>query len=228
MAESSHSGTDYDYLIKFLALGDSGVGKTSLLYRYTDGKFNPKFISTVGIDFREKRVVHHPRAPDGTKATKGQRIHLQLWDTAGQERFRSLTTAFFRDAMGFLLVFDLTHEQSFVNIRNWLSQLQTHAYCENPDIVLLGNKADLQDSRVVDSNEARNVAENLGLKYFETSAATGQNVNESVEALLDQVMRRMETCVDADLLPSSFINNNRNSTRLREVDEANEESGCSC
>ncbi|XP_028399435.1 ras-related protein Rab-27A-like isoform X2 [Dendronephthya gigantea] len=228
MAESSHSGTDYDYLIKFLALGDSGVGKTSLLYRYTDGKFNPKFISTVGIDFREKRVVHHPRAPDGTKATKGQRIHLQLWDTAGQERFRSLTTAFFRDAMGFLLVFDLTHEQSFVNIRNWLSQLQTHAYCENPDIVLLGNKADLQESRVVDSNEARNVAENLGLKYFETSAATGQNVNEAVESLLDQVMRRMETCVDADLLPSSFINNNRHSTRLREVDEANEESSCPC
>lgn len=119
--------------------------------------------------------MHHPVAPNGIRATKGQRIHLQLWDTAGQERytlkaqyhvpnalifllgfsvkveflckillypwcfnlfirFRSLTTAFFRDAMGFLLVFDLTHEQSFVNIRNWLSQLQTHAYCENPDI----------------------------------------------------------------------------------------------
>ncbi|CAO2634355.1 Ras-related protein Rab-27A [Lemmus lemmus] len=105
------SDGDYDYLIKFLALGDSGVGKTSVLYQYTDGKFNSKFITTVGIDFREKRVV-----------CRGQRIHLQLWDTAGQERFRSLTTAFFRDAMGFLLLFDLTNEQSFLNVRNWISK----------------------------------------------------------------------------------------------------------
>lgn len=228
MTEDIWPGSDIGHFCKFMMLGDSGVGKTSYLHRYADGSFLRKFIPTIGIDFREKCLVHHPRAPDGTKSTRGQRIHLQLWDTAGQERFRSLTTAFFRDAMGFLLVFDLTHEQSFVNIRNWLSQLQTHAYCENPDIVLLGNKADLQDTRAVDGNEARNVAENLGLKYFETSAATGQNVKESVEALLDQVMTRMENCVDTDLLPSSFINNNRHSTRLREVDEANEESGCSC
>ncbi|XP_046857312.1 ras-related protein Rab-27A-like isoform X1 [Xenia sp. Carnegie-2017] len=217
-----------EFVCKFLMLGDSGVGKTCYVHQYLHGCFLNKFTSTIGMDFGEKFIVHHPVAPNGVRATKGQRIHLQLWDTAGQERFRSLTTAFFRDAMGFLLVFDLTHEQSFVNIRNWLSQLQTHAYCENPDIVLLGNKADLQDSRAVDSNEARNIAESLGLQYFETSAATGQNVNEAIEALLDQVMRRMEACVDTDLLPSSFINNNRNSTRLREVDEANDESGCGC
>ncbi|CAO2594383.1 Ras-related protein Rab-27B [Lemmus lemmus] len=102
---------DYDYLIKLLALGDSGVGKTTFLYRYTDNKFNPKFITTVGIDFREKRVVR-----------KAFKVHLQLWDTAGQERFRSLTTAFFRDAMGFLLMFDLTSQQSFLNVRNWMSK----------------------------------------------------------------------------------------------------------
>uniref|UniRef100_A0A2K5ZTC9 small monomeric GTPase n=1 Tax=Mandrillus leucophaeus TaxID=9568 RepID=A0A2K5ZTC9_MANLE len=113
------SDGDYDYLIKFLALGDSGVGKTSVLYQYTDGKFNSKFITTVGIDFREKRVVYRANGPDGAIG-RGQRIHLQLWDTAGQERFRSLTTAFFRDAMGFLLLFDLTNEQSFLNVRNWI------------------------------------------------------------------------------------------------------------
>ncbi|XP_021116529.1 ras-related protein Rab-27A isoform X9 [Heterocephalus glaber] len=131
------SDGDYDYLIKFLALGDSGVGKTSVLYQYTDGKFNSKFITTVGIDFREKRVVYRASGLDGALG-RGQRIHLQLWDTAGQERcearaadawcaprsglgrFRSLTTAFFRDAMGFLLLFDLTNEQSFLNVRNWI------------------------------------------------------------------------------------------------------------
>uniref|UniRef100_A0A8C6XZU7 small monomeric GTPase n=1 Tax=Naja naja TaxID=35670 RepID=A0A8C6XZU7_NAJNA len=155
------SDGDYDYLIKFLALGDSGVGKTSFLYQYTDEKFNSKFITTVGIDFREKRLVYRPNRPDGVSG-RGQRIHLQLWDTAGQERFRSLTTAFFRDAMGFLLLFDLTSEQSFLNVRNWMSQLQTHAYCESPDVVLCGNKSDLEGQRVVQEGDAKRLAGKYG------------------------------------------------------------------
>ncbi|XP_018413064.1 PREDICTED: ras-related protein Rab-27A isoform X2 [Nanorana parkeri] len=182
---------DYDYLIKFLALGDSGVGKTSFLYQYTDGKFNSKFITTVGIDFREKRVVYRSNGPDGI-AGRGQRVHLQLWDTAGQERFRSLTTAFFRDAMGFVLLFDLTNEQSFLNVRNWISQLQIHAYCENPDIVMCGNKCDVEDQRAVKEEEAKEFAEKYGIPYFETSAADGTNVNKAVETLLDLIMKRME------------------------------------
>lgn len=109
---------EYDYLIKFLALGNSGVGKTSFLYQYTDGTFESRFNSTVGIDFKEKRVAY--QTPNG----RTQRVHLQLWDTAGQERFRSLTTAFYRDSMGFLLIFDLTNELSFLEVRNWLEQLR--------------------------------------------------------------------------------------------------------
>jgi Ras-related protein Rab-27A len=90
----SGSAIDYDFLLKFLTLGDSGVGKTSFLHQFTDNEFsNKQFISTVGIDFREKRIVY--RSPSGL-CKRSQRIHLQLWDTAGQERFRSLTTAFFR------------------------------------------------------------------------------------------------------------------------------------
>ncbi|VVD03006.1 unnamed protein product [Leptidea sinapis] len=108
---------DYDYLIKLLCVGDSGVGKTSFLYKYTDGVFHTQFISTVGIDFREKTLVYQ-------QGGRQHRIHLQLWDTAGQERFRSLTTAFYRDAMGFLLLFDLTNEASFLEVRNWIEQLK--------------------------------------------------------------------------------------------------------
>uniref|UniRef100_A0A8C3LK51 small monomeric GTPase n=6 Tax=Neognathae TaxID=8825 RepID=A0A8C3LK51_CHRPC len=198
------SDGDYDYLIKFLALGDSGVGKTSLLYQYTDGKFNSKFITTVGIDFREKRVVYRPNGPDGVGG-RGQRIHLQLWDTAGQERFRSLTTAFFRDAMGFLLLFDLTNEQSFLNVRNWISQLQMHAYCENPDIVLCGNKSDLEDQRMVKEEEAKELAEKYGIPYFETSAANGNNVSKAIDTLLDLIMKRMERCVDKSWIPEGIF-----------------------
>ncbi|XP_034728987.1 ras-related protein Rab-27B-like [Etheostoma cragini] len=182
---------DYDYLIKLLALGDSGVGKTTYLYRYTDNQFNRKFTTTVGIDFREKRVMYTGKGADG-ETERNFKIHLQLWDTAGQERFRSLTTAFFRDAMGFLLMFDLTNQQSFLNVRNWMSQLQANAYCDSPDIVLVGTKADLRDVRDVNSRQARDLADRYGIPYFETSAVTGVDVDQAVTTLLDLVMKRME------------------------------------
>ncbi|KAJ9586441.1 hypothetical protein L9F63_019905, partial [Diploptera punctata] len=200
------SAMDYDYLIKFLALGDSGVGKTSFLYQYTDGTFNSRFISTVGIDFREKRLVSllllsllffSVYRSQG----RSQRVHLQLWDTAGQERYRSLTTAFYRDAMGFLLLFDLTNEQSFLEIRNWLDQLRTHAYCEDPDVVLCGNKCDLEDRRIISEHRVREIAEKYGLQYLETSAMTGHNVAQAIDLLLDRVMKRMEMAVDRAMLP---------------------------
>ncbi|XP_076851415.1 ras-related protein Rab-27A [Brachyhypopomus gauderio] len=221
------SDGDYDYLIKFLALGDSGVGKTSFLYQYTDGKFNSKFITTVGIDFREKRVVYKSSSSDGA-AVRGQRIHIQLWDTAGQERFRSLTTAFFRDAMGFLLLFDLTNEQSFLNVRNWMSQLQMHAYCENPDIVLCGNKCDLEDQRAVSEEEARELATKYGVPYFETSAANGENVGSAVEVLLDLIMKRMERCVDRAWIPDGTLRSNGHSGSEMVEPPTQDKSKCAC
>lgn len=105
------------------------------------------------------------------------RIHLQMWDTAGQERFRSLTTSFFRDAMGFLLVFDITNERSFLEVQSWIDQLKVHAYCDQPDIVLCGNKLDLDHMRVVNSSRAQSLAEKYGIPYIETSAATGKTFN---------------------------------------------------
>uniref|UniRef100_A0A3P9KEQ8 small monomeric GTPase n=1 Tax=Oryzias latipes TaxID=8090 RepID=A0A3P9KEQ8_ORYLA len=217
------SDGEYDYLIKFLALGDSGVGKTSFLYQYTDGKFNSKFITTVGIDFREKTVVS---LMPFDCCSKGQKIHLQLWDTAGQERFRSLTTAFFRDAMGFLLLFDLTNEQSFLNVRNWMSQLQMHAYCENPDVVLCGNKCDLMDQRAISEDEARELAEKYGIPYFETSAANGQNVTEAVRILLDLIMRRMEHCVDKSWIPDGTVR--PNGPNHQDIPEGPDRGKCAC
>ncbi|KAL7376874.1 hypothetical protein ABVT39_017479 [Epinephelus coioides] len=214
---------DYDYLIKLLALGDSGVGKTTFLYRYTDNKFNPKFITTVGIDFREKRVVYTTSNPNGATTGKTFKVHLQLWDTAGQERFRSLTTAFFRDAMGFLLMFDLTSQQSFLNVRNWMSQLQANAYCENPDIVLVGNKADLADQREVQEKQAKELADKYGIPYFETSAATGAEVDKAVITLLDLVMKRMEQCVEK---PPAEPANGNGATKLGDA-QPNEKK-CAC
>jgi Ras-related protein Rab-8A len=98
----------YDYLIKLLLIGDSGVGKSCLLLRFSDDAFNTSFITTIGIDFKIRTVE-----------IDNKRCKLQIWDTAGQERFRTITTAYYRGAMGILLVYDITDEQSFANIRNW-------------------------------------------------------------------------------------------------------------
>jgi len=181
---------EYDYMIKFLALGNSGVGKTSLLHRYTENDFNPRFFSTVGIDFKEKKI-NWKSSKEGTG--RSQRVLLQLWDTAGQERFRSLTTAFFRDAMGFLLVFDVTREDSLIATRHWVDQLTIHAYTSSPDIVLCGNKIDMEENRTVSSEKAKKLADELGIHYIETSAATGEGVDTAVDYLLSSVMKRIET-----------------------------------
>ena len=104
--------------------------------------------------------------------------------------------------MGFLLLFDITNEQSFLDIRGWLEQLKTHAYCDQPDIVLCGNKADRDEERVVSEERARQEAQKHGLPYFETSAVTGQNVSKAIETLLDAVMLRMQRSLeDPDYLP---------------------------
>jgi Ras-related protein Rab-27B len=217
------------YIDRFFSGNDSFfyIGKTTFLSQYTDAQFNPKFISTVGIDFREKRVVYKPKASQNVKP---YRIHLQLWDTVnksagyicfsnyffdfiGRTRtvillnlffqniksmsfsFRGLTTAFFRDAMDFILMFDLTSKQSFVNVRYWLAELQSHAYCEDPDVILVGNKPDREDTRVVSATRAKELADKYSLPYIETSAFTAQNVKESIEMLLEKVMSRMEKTI---------------------------------
>ncbi|CAF2813844.1 unnamed protein product [Rotaria sp. Silwood2] len=161
---------DDDLDFKFLALGDSGVGKTCLLSRYVDGKYIETLGPTVGIDIRNKTFE----------------------DTAGQERFRSLTSAFFREAVGFLLVFDLTNEASFINARNWITEIQTHAYSEDVDMILIGNKSDLDDERVISKIRARDFAKEYNIQYIETSALKNINVDESIKLLLDSVMARFE------------------------------------
>eukprot|EP00124_Ichthyophonus_hoferi_P002977 Ihof_evm1s231 gene=Ihof_evmTU1s231 len=121
----------YDYLIKLLLIGDSGVGKSCLLMRFCEDTFTPSFITTIGIDFKVRTVT-----------LDGKKIKLQIWDTAGQERFRTITTAYYRGAMGILLVYDVTNRQSFENTRTWLKNIEQHAV-EDVNKAIIGNKADM-------------------------------------------------------------------------------------
>ncbi|KAM4629687.1 ras-related protein Rab-8A isoform 2-T2 [Polymixia lowei] len=127
----------YDYLFKLLLIGDSGVGKTCVLFRFSEDAFNSTFISTIGIDFKIRTIE-----------LDGKKIKLQIWDTAGQERFRTITTAYYRGAMGIMLVYDITNEKSFDNIKNWIRNIEEHASADVEKMVL-GNKCDVNDKRQV-------------------------------------------------------------------------------
>ncbi|KAK7945233.1 hypothetical protein WMY93_000961 [Mugilogobius chulae] len=127
----------YDYLFKLLLIGDSGVGKTCVLFRFSEDAFNSTFISTIGIDFKIRTIE-----------LDGKKIKLQIWDTAGQERFRTITTAYYRGAMGIMLVYDITNEKSFENIKNWIRNIEEHASSDVEKMVL-GNKCDINDKRQV-------------------------------------------------------------------------------
>jgi small GTP-binding protein len=192
---------DNDFYIKFLVLGDSHVGKTCILHRMIEKKFNPNFAATVGIDFKEK-ILNYESPLNG----KSRRIKIQIWDTAGSERFRSLTRAFYRDAVGFLMVFDLTKESSFSNVEYWINELRLNAYVPDPDIILIGNKLDLVESRVIDFNRAIELVENnKNMDYIETSALNGKNINTSLELLLNQVMLRIEKNLIENIFPVKCI-----------------------
>ena len=167
-ASNTTSGKpQYDYLIKLLLIGDSGVGKSCLLCRYSEDIFNNKFITTIGIDFKIRTIE-----------LDGKKIKLQIWDTAGQERFRTITQAYYRGAMGILLVYDVTDEKSFQNIRSWMRNIEQHANTEVVK-VLLGNKCDMKQKRAVKHEEGENLAKEYGIEFFETSAKDKINVDQA-------------------------------------------------
>ncbi|XKL59399.1 hypothetical protein PGB90_000415 [Kerria lacca] len=182
-AQLSHmygSLTETDLTFKIVQLGDSGVGKTCLLLKFRDNTFlSGNFISTVGIDYRNKVIEI-----DGTK------VKLQIWDTAGQERFRSVTHAYYRDAHALLLLYDVTNKISFDNIRAWLAEIKEYA-ADDVVIMLLGNKTDCKNSeRVVRKEDGENLAREYNVAFMETSAKTGLNVDLAFTAIARELLSK--------------------------------------
>ncbi|GJZ01715.1 Ras-related protein RabE1c-like protein [Tanacetum coccineum] len=248
-APPARARADYDYLIKLLLIGDSGVGKSCLLLRFSDGSFTTSFITTIGIDFKIRTVE-----------LDGKRIKLQIWDTAGQERFRTITTgtdwfclvdnviivntyisptvAYYRGAMGILLVYDVTDESSFnsknrfgpsidflkyaivmsvimheshyslsclllPDIRNWIRNIEQHA-SDNVNKILVGNKADMDESkRAVPTAKGQALADEYGIKFFETSAKTNLNVEEVFFSIAKDIKQRLSD-TDTKAEPSTI------------------------
>ena len=168
-----------DYLFKLLIIGESGVGKTCLLLRFTDDSFTANHLTTIGIDFKIKIIN-----------LENKLIKLQIWDTAGQERFRTITKTYYKGAHGIILTYDVTDQNSFKNIRNWIKQIEANAQT-NVRKVLVGNKCDKPD-RVVSEEEGKKLADDFGMHFFETSAKTNQNVSEVFTFLTKEILKNNE------------------------------------
>ncbi|KAG7245354.1 hypothetical protein INR49_010804 [Caranx melampygus] len=171
----------YDYLFKLLLIGDSGVGKTCLLFRFSEDSFNTTFISTIGIDFKIRTIE-----------LDGKRVKLQIWDTAGQERFRTITTAYYRGAMGIMLVYDICNEKSFENIKNWIRNIEEHA-SSDVEKMILGNKCDMTDRRQVSKDRGEKLAIDYGVKFLETSAKSSLNVEEAFYTMGRDILNNLSS-----------------------------------
>ncbi|XP_053560407.1 ras-related protein Rab-13 [Bombina bombina] len=169
----------YDHLFKLLLIGDSGVGKTCLIVRFSEDSFNSTYISTIGIDFKIR-----------TTEIQGKKIKLQVWDTAGQERFKTITTAYYRGAMGIILVYDITDERSFENIQNWMKSIKENA-AAGVERMLLGNKCDIESKRKVPKERGEKLAKEHNIRFFETSAKSSLNVDEAFNTLASDILMKI-------------------------------------
>lgn len=168
----SKDSDDYDYLFKVVLIGDSGVGKSNLLSRFTRNEFCLESKSTIGVEFATRSVQ-----------IDGKTIKAQIWDTAGQERYRAITSAYYRGAVGALLVYDITSFESFNNARKWLTELRDHSD-SNIVVLLAGNKNDLSHLRAVSVEQAHEFANSEDLTTIETSALNSSNVEQAFTDLL--------------------------------------------
>ena len=170
----------YEYIFKIILIGNSGVGKSSILQRYIQKVFQESFASTIGVDFFMKTINI------GDKSIK-----LQLWDTAGTEKFRSITTGYYRGADAAFVVFDLSSKSSFKNLNEWIESYYKYS---NPDVeknvILIGNKSDLFDKREVTKEEIEKFIKDNNINYFETSAKDGKNIDECFTFIAEKLMNQ--------------------------------------
>lgn len=209
----------YDYLFKIVLVGDSGVGKSNLLSRFTKGEFYPDTKSTIGVEFAVKSVQ-----------IDGKTIKAQIWDTAGQERYRAITSAYYRSAVGAMLVYDITNKASFDNIERWLTELRQHAD-SNIIIILVGNKSDLGHLRQVTMETARKYCEDNGLSLVETSAKDNTGVDFAFQKLIGEIyhetvkknMLERDTTAEVGTLPGQSEKVN-----LESPSQTSQPKKCSC
>ena len=187
---------DYDVLVKILLIGDSGVGKRPLLNIFTDGCYSKKPIDTIGVDFKIRTIENN-----------GKTIKAQVWDTAGQERFRTIDASYYRGAHGIIVVYDVTDNQSFVNVTNWLREIKQYTFVP---VLLIGNKAHKTTKKVVSTEEGKNFADSVNASFvefgdLETSVSRIEDIFITFVFEAEQRLNQINTNQD-DLPPSKTCN----------------------
>lgn len=166
----------FDMNINLMTIGDSGVGKSNLIGRFTDNKFSTSHLTTLGIDFKSKTIE-----------VDGKVIKLKIWDTAGQERFRSIGHTYYRNAQGLLLVYDITDRSSFDHVTKWMEDIHTYA-SQTVKVVLIGNKCDADEGRIeVSEDDGKSLASQFGIPFIQTSAMMNTNVIEAFNIVIKLV-----------------------------------------
>ena len=194
MSESS------EMVFKIIIIGDASTGKTNILSKYLNNKFEKDSKATIGVEFGNKIFE-----------IKNSRVNCQIWDTAGQERYKSMTKAFYKGALGALIVYDISKKDTFENVENWITDLKKSSD-KKVSIILIGNKNDLEESRQVKKEEGEMKAKEYGIAFLETSALNGNNIEIAFKTLVDEVYnqchREFESVADVEILKGETININ--------------------
>ena len=176
-----------EFLSKILVIGDGAVGKSCIIRRYVDNEFESTHLQTVGLDFKLKNI----------QLDDGNSLKAQIWDTAGQERFHSITRNYFKNAHGIILIYDVTLIESFHNVKNWIKQIKKEA-SDKVSIILVGNKIDMENERVVSNEEGEKIADEYGLKFFECSAKTGVNIEQIFKEVAKKILENFSNVEEKD------------------------------
>ena len=188
---------DVDYLFKILIIGNSGVGKSCLLLRFAENMFSDNYISTIGVDFKIRKME-----------LDGKSVKLQIWDTAGQDRFRTIIKSYYRGSNGIIVVYDITDRDTFEQVQYWMGEIDAHA---SPDVcrILVGNKSDLSDSRVVTQEEGAALARQYGIPFIETSAKDSSHVEDMFITMAKTLKKKAGNPVGPIISPQELIKEGR-------------------
>ena len=182
---------NFDYILKLLIVGDSTVGKTNFIMRFISDKFNESYMTTSGIDLKSKDIE-----------IKNKNIRIQIWDTAGQEKYRAITRNLYLKVLGVLIIYDITNEKSYNNLKTWV-QLIREDCGSHMQIIIVGNKCDLDSERKINQEEVMKYAKKEKIEYIETSCKTGENVQKAVKTICEKILENNDLSSDMSFTLSS-------------------------
>ena len=193
--------SDFDFLIKMALLGDSSVGKSNMVLRFTEDVFSLNMSSTIGYDYKSRNIVISKKT-----------AKLQIWDTAGQERYMSLCKSIYQKVDGVMLVYDITQLETFQNIKKWIDVIK--GFNDNLPMMLVGNKIDKEEERIISVEDGKNLANEYGMQFIETSALSGNNIEKAFvdfgKEILEYLKNKMNLTSNAFSIASNRKNKDKN------------------